>query len=187
MLPFNYSLKKPKQDFLVPESWKDHAKRPRGIEYKNGIYYLFDAGPQKNNIFFAADDVPHLKEIIFYLIQRYTKTYTREYFEQVNGKLFEGINDFLDAKRKTFDGIPGLYAGILFGDKQYKFKQTFYINQNIPFQFAGSTFVVGIAVDRILGPAGNIMRNPQDIGNAYKEIKTVFSQELGYIPPDLAP
>lgn len=184
MLPYNYSIKKSNDIFLVPDSWADQIKRPRGVDFKNGIYYIFDAMPQKNTILFSSADIPHLKEIIFYLIQRYSKTYTREYFEQINGQLFNGIRDYLDKKRTSLDGITGMFSGILFGDKQYKFKMTFYVNHSVPLQFSGAKLAVGIAVDRILGPLGNAIKNPQDIANAYKEIRTIFSQELEYVPQD---
>ncbi|GEM_PF-2564456 len=168
-------------NFLAPNGWSDPAGRPRGVELKNGIFYLLDATPAKTTILVTSLDALHLKELSFFLIWRYQKTYTREAFERLHGPMFKGFQDFLDKKRPSLDGIPGIFNGIPFGDKQYKFKQSYYVNQSVPFQMKGANIVVGLTVDRVLGPAGNVVKNPKDMENAYKELKTIFNQEIDYM------
>jgi hypothetical protein len=175
--------KKPKSagNFIAPADWSDSLKRPRGIELKNGIYFLLDATPAKNAILVSSQDALHLKELAFFLIWRYQKTYTRDAFEKLHGPMFQGFQDYTDSKRPSLDGIPGIFNGIPFGDKQYKFKQAYYVNRSVPFQMKGTNIAVGLSVDRVLGPAGNIVKNPKDMENAYKELKTVFTQEIDYM------
>ena len=179
----------PKQCTLVPEAWKNAAKRPRGLEHKNGVYYVTDATPSKNAILVTADSVAHLKELCFFLIWRYQKTYTRDYYETLYGKMFQAFCDLLDGKRSSLNGVPGLFSGIVFGDKQYKFKMTFYSQQTVPLQLSGAKICMGLTVDRVQNQAGLPMRNPQDIANAYKELKTIIGQELDYMAqnPNLKP
>lgn len=167
--------------FLTPSDWIDPLRRPRGVELKNGIYYLLDATPAKNVILVSSKDALHLKELAFFLIWRYQKTYTREAFERLHGPMFQGFQDYIDRKRASLEGIPGIFNGIPFGDKQYKFKQTCYVNQSVPFQMKGANVVVGLAVDRVMGPSGNVIKNPKDMENAYKELKTIFNQEIDYM------
>lgn len=169
-----------KKSFL-PKEWKDSFGRPKGVEFKNSIYFANDATPAKNATFVFADDMIHYKELSFFLIWRYQKTYTREYFEQLYGRMFAAFQELLDGKRASLNNVPGMFQGILFGDKQYKFKQSFYSEQNMPPQFRGAKLAMGLSVDRVQGPAGNIIRNPQDMANAYKELKTILSQELDYM------
>ncbi len=178
---FNYLPPLPKPCTLVPEAWKDAAKRPRGLEYRNGIYYAMDALPAKNTVLISADSVAHLKELCFFLIWRYQKTYTRDYYETLYGKMFQAFCDLLDGKRASLSGVPGLFSGIVFGDKQYKFKMTFYSQQTVPMQFSGSKICMGLAVDRVQNAAGLPVKNPQDLANAYKELKTIVGQELDYM------
>ncbi len=166
---------------IAPAEWADPVKRPRGVELKNGIYYIFDATPAKNVILLSSQDALHLKELSFFLIWRYQKTYTREAFERMHGPMFKGFQDYLDKKRPSLEGIPGIFNGIPFGDKQYKFKQSYYVNQSVPFQMKGASLAVGLSVDRVLGPAGNVIKNPKDMENAYKELKTIFNQEIDYM------
>ena len=175
--------KKPKAagNFIAPPDWSDTFKRPRGVELKNGIYYLFDATPAKNIILVSSQDALHIKELSFFLIWRYQKTYTREAFEKLHGPMFSGFQNYTDGKRASLDGIPGIFNGVPFGDKQYKFKQTYYVNQSVPFQMKGAKLAVGLSVDRVLGPAGNVIKNPKDMENAYKELKTIFTQEIDYM------
>ncbi|MFA5103940.1 MAG: hypothetical protein WC527_02030 [Candidatus Margulisiibacteriota bacterium] len=168
-------------NFLTPSDWDDSLKRPRGIELKNGIYYLLDAMSAKSVILVSSQDALHLKELAFFLIWRYQKTYTREAFEKLHGPMFQGFQDYVDCKRTSLDGIPGIFNGILFGDKQYKFKQTYYVNHSVPFQMKGAHLAVGLSVDRVQGPTGNVIKNPKDMENAYKELKTIFTQELDYM------
>ena len=168
-------------NFIAPPDWSDTIRRPRGVELKNGIYYLFDATPAKTTILVTSQDALHLKELAFFLIWRYQKTYTREAFERMHGPMFKGFQDYLDKKRTSLDGIPGIFNGIPFGDKQYKFKQTYYVNQSVPFQMKGANLAVGLTVDRVMGPAGNVIKNPKDMENAYKELKTIFNQEIDYM------
>ncbi|MCX5749119.1 MAG: hypothetical protein NTZ10_02595 [Candidatus Saganbacteria bacterium] len=172
---------KKKSGGFIPDEWRETYGRPKGMDLKNGIYFVNDATPAKNAILVFSEDVIHLKELSFFLIWRYTKTYTREYFEQLNGKMFAAFQDLLDMKRTSLDNVPGLFQGIVFGDKQYKFKQTFYTEHNMPPQFRGAKLAIGLTVDRVQGPSGNVLRNPQDLANAYKELKTIFSQELDYM------
>lgn len=169
------------QNFLVPPDWVNQVKRPRGIEYKNGVYYILDATPSKNVILVTSADVLHLKELSFFLIWRYQKTYTREAFERSYGQMFKCFQDFLDKKRTTLEGISGIFNGIVFGDRQYKFKQTFYVHNAVPPQMRGANLVIGLSVLKIIGPAGNEIRNPKDFENAYKELKTIFGQEIDYM------
>jgi hypothetical protein len=173
--------KKKGPKLLVPQEWQDAPARPRGVEFKNGIYYLNDATPAKNTVLVASEDVAHLKELCFFLIWRYQKTYTRDYFEQLHGKIFLAFQELLDGKRSSLEGIPGLFSGIVFGDKQYKFKITFFVGHNIPMQMKGADVAIGLSVDRIQNAAGIAMKNPQDLANAYKEIKTIVGQELDYM------
>lgn len=168
-------------NFLTPSDWSDSLRRPRGVELKNGIYSLLDAMPSKNVIIVSSQDALHLKELAFFLIWRYQKTYTREAFEKLHGPMFQGFQDYTDNKRTSLDGIPGIFNGIPFGDKQYKFKQTYYVSRSVPFQMKGANIAVGLSVDRVLGPAGNVIKNPKDMENAYKELKTIFAQELDYM------
>ena len=167
---YPYDLPLPKKtaaagNFLTPEDWSDTLRRPRGVELKNGIYYLLDAMSAKNVILVSSQDALHLKELAFFLIWRYQKTYTREAFERLHGPMFQGFQDYTDNKRTSLDGIPGIFNGIPFGDKQYKFKQTYYVNQSVPFQMKGAKIAVGLSVDRVLGPAGNVIKNPKDMEN----------------------
>ena len=171
----------PKPSTLVPDSWKNAAKRPRGLEYKNGVYFVVDATPSKNAVLVTADSVPHLKELCFFLIWRYQKTYTRDYYETLYGKMFQAFNDLLDGKRSSLNGVPGLFSGIVFGDKQFKYKMNFYSLHTVPFLLSGAKICIGITVDRVQNAAGMVMKNPQDIANAYKEIKTIIGQELDYM------
>lgn len=167
--------------YLVPSDWKDQAKRPRGVESKNGMYYMVDATPAKNAVYLSSEEVIRLKELSFFLVWRYQKTYTREAFEMVHAKMFQAFQDYLDGKRPSLEGIQGLFNGIPFGDKQYKYKQSFFVNQSVPPQFQGAKLVMAITVDRVQGPAGNVIKNPQDMTNAYKEIKTILTQEIDYM------
>ncbi len=184
MYLYDYPMPKktaPGKKCLVPADWKDGYGRPRGIELKNGIYYLLDATTSKNVILVSSEDSLHLKELSFFLIWRYQKTYTREYFENLYGKMFQGMQDFLDGKRASLEGLPGIFNAIPFGDKQYKFKQNFHVNQSVPFQMKGASLAMGLSVDRVQGPAGNTIKNPKDLENAYKELKTIFNQEIDYM------
>ena len=169
------------KSYFVPADWKDGSSRPRGIELKNGIYYFLDATPSKNTVLVCAEDALHLKELSFFLIWRYQKTYTREYFENLYGKMFQAFQDYLDGKRASLEGIQGIFNAIPFGDKQYKFKQNYYVNQSVPMQMKGATLAAGLTVDRVQGPTGNIVKNPKDMENAYKELKTIFNQEIDYM------
>jgi hypothetical protein len=178
---FNFLPPLSKTCTLVPETWKDAAKRPRGLEYKNGIYFFMDATPSKNTVLVTADSVAHLKELCFFLIWRYQKTYTRDYYETLYGKMFQAFCDLLDGKRASLSGVPGLFSGIVFGDKQYKFKINFYSQQTVPMQISGAKICIGLNVDRVQNQAGMAMKNPQDIANAYKEMKTILGQELDYM------
>ncbi|MEK7376380.1 MAG: hypothetical protein AABZ57_04340 [Candidatus Margulisiibacteriota bacterium] len=178
---FNFLSPLPKPCALVPEAWKNAAKRPRGLEYKNGVYFVMDAAPSKNAVLVTADSVAHLKELCFFLIWRYQKTYTRDYYETLYGKMFQAFCDLLDAKRTSLNGVPGLFSGIVFGDKQFKFKLTFYSQQTVPLPLSGAKICMGITVDRVQNTAGMAMKNPQDTANAYKEIKTIIGQELDYM------
>ena len=178
---FNYLPPISKPCTLVPEAWKNTAKRPRGLEYKNGVYFVMDATPSKNAVLVTADSVAHLKELCFFLIWRYQKTYTRDYYETLYGKMFQAFSDLLDGKRASLNGVPGLFSGIVFGDKQFKFKLNFYSQQTVPLLLSGAKICIGITVDRVQNPAGMVMKNPQDIANAYKEIKTIIVQELDYM------
>jgi len=166
---------------FLPKEWKETFGRPKGVNFKNGVYFANDSTPSKNVTFVFSEDMLHLKELAFFLLWRYQKTYTREYFEQLYGKMFLAFQDLLDGKRASLNNVPGLFQGILFGDKQYKFKQTYYTEHNMPPQFRGAKLAVGLSVDRVQGPTGNIIRNPQDLANAYKELKTILSQELDYM------
>ena len=166
---------------FVPSDWQDPSKAPKGIQFMNGIYYAFDAGSTKNMILFSADDVIHIKELVFFLIWRYQKTYTRDYYEGLYGKMFIAFQEFLDGKRHSLEGLPGMFSGVLLGDKQYKYKLSFFVSHNVPMPMKGAKLAAGIVVDRVQNPAGMQIKNPQDIANAYKEIKTIFAQELDYM------
>ncbi len=182
---FIYDMPSKKQEscgnYFVPLDWQEPFKRPRGVEIKNGIYFLVDATPAKNVIILSAHDMLHLKELCFFLIWRYQKTYTREYFEQLHGKMFLSFQEYLEGKRNSLEGIPGMFGGILFGDKQYKFKQNYYVGSMVPAAFRGANLAMALSVDRVQGPTGNIIKNPQDMANAYKELKTILTQELDYM------
>ncbi len=173
--------KKPTGNFFVPKDWAQDAKRPRGIDFRNYVYFVQDAMPAKNAILWSTEEVLHMKEFVFFLIWRYQKTYTRELYEQVHGKTFVAFQDFLDNKRASLEGISGLFQGIAFGDKQYKFKMSFFVGPSVPMQFHGAKIVIALTVDKVCGPTGNPIKNPTDMANAYKELKTIFGQELDYM------
>ncbi len=156
-------------------------KRPRGVDIKNEVYFLNDATPSKSVILLSSERVIPLKELSFFLIWRYQKTYTRELFESLYGKMFGAVQEYLDNKRSNLNGINGMIQGIPFGDKTYKFKQSFYVHQAVPLQFQGANFAVGLSVDRVCNPAGMEVKAPAEISNAYKELKTILGQELDYM------
>ena len=58
---------------------------------------------------------------------------------------------------------------------------SFLTGPSVPMQFNGAKLAVSMSVDKVCNPAGIAIRNPQDIANAYKELKTIFSQELDYM------
>lgn len=183
-LPGQFGYQKPKKkvsETLVPEEWNNPVSRPRGVDLKNGIYFMLDAPPAKNSILFSSNEVLRLKELSFFLIWRYQKTYTREFFEQSYAGMFTAFQDFMDMKRNSLEGITGLFNGIPFGDKQFKFKQSFHVGRSVPNSFFGADLVIGLTVERVQGPSGNIIKDPQAMASAYKELKIIFTQELDYM------
>ncbi len=132
-------------------------------------------------ILVTSENVLRLKELSFILIWRYNKNYTRDEFEKSYGKLFMAFQEYLNGGRFSLEGIPGILDGIPFGDEVYKFKQSFHVHHAVPPQLRGANLAMEISVDRIVGPNGKATDNPADRANAYKEIKTIFDQELDYM------
>lgn len=167
---------KDQQRYLAPPDWKYPETRLDNVTFKNGLYYTMDA-----TIVVTSESVLRLKELSFFLIWRYNKEYTREEFEKSYAKMFIAFTDYLHGSRASLEGIPGILDGIPFGDRVYKFKQFFHVHHAVPPQLRGANLAMEISVDRILGPHGEIIKNPADRANAYKEIKTIFDQELEYM------